>query len=57
MVYLLVYHLADGVEQLSAFFEQLLCLVVFVLSVVKPCLIVSMYHIRQFLMFLFRCVG
>ena len=52
MVYLLVYHLADGVEQLGAVFKKLLRLILLAVPVVMPYAVVCMSHSRKVFVFM-----
>lgn len=52
MVNLLVYHLADGVEQLGAVFKKLLRLILLAAPVVMPYAVVCMSHNRKVFVFM-----
>ena len=52
MVYLLVYHLADGVEQLGAVVKKLLRLILLAAPVVMPYAVVCMSHSRKVFVFM-----
>lgn len=52
MVYLLVNHLADGVEQLGAVFKKLLRLILLAVPVVMPYIVACMSHSRKVFVFM-----